>query len=61
MRMAVGRSRRLVEKYAALYREFTATDDCIFRMARIHRMAEAHPPEKKGRKGRRYRDSRAEG
>ncbi|HHV78516.1 MAG TPA: hypothetical protein GXX40_02685 [Firmicutes bacterium] len=48
MRMAVGRSRRLVEKYAALYREFTATDDYIFRMARIRRMAEAHPPEKKG-------------
>jgi len=48
VRMAVGRSRRLVEKYAALYREFTATDDYIFRMARIRRMAEAHPPEKKG-------------
>lgn len=52
IRMATGRSRRVVEKYVALYHKFSHPD-YAFRMARIRHMAHAHPlPTKKKPRGK---------
>ena len=45
IRKVMGCSRKLVEKYVSLYREFCGSD-YAFMMARIRRMAEAHPVKK---------------
>lgn len=45
IRKVMGCSRKLVEKYVSLYREFSGPD-YAFMMARIRRMAEAHPVKK---------------
>lgn len=50
IRKVLGFSRRLVEKYLALYREF-AGPDYLFTMAKIRRLALAHPVKKNERKG----------
>lgn len=49
VRKVLGFSRRLVEKYLALYREF-AGPDYLFMMAKIRRLALAHPVKKNARK-----------
>lgn len=46
IRKALGRSRRLVEKYVKFYREFCGPD-YAFMMAKVRRLAEAHPVKKK--------------
>ena len=52
IRKVLGFSRRLVQKYVGLYEEFCGPD-YIFMMAKIRRMAQAHPvdPVKKNGKG----------
>lgn len=45
IRKVLGCSRRLVEKHVSLYREFSGPD-YTFMMARIRRLAEAHPVKK---------------
>lgn len=46
IRKVLGCSRRLVEKHVSLYREFSGPDHA-FTMARVRRLAEAHPVKKK--------------
>ena len=45
IRKVMGCSRRLVEKYVNLYREFSGPD-YAFMMAKVRRLAEAHPVKK---------------
>jgi len=48
IRKVLGFSRRLVAKYLDLYREFSGPD-YFFTMARIRRLAQAHPVKKNGK------------
>lgn len=50
IRQALGCSRKLVEKHVKLYREFSGPD-YAFTMAKIRRLAEAHPVKKNKPKG----------
>jgi len=45
IRKVLGCSRRLVEKHVNLYREFSGPD-YAFMMAKVRRLAEAHPVKK---------------
>ena len=49
IRKVLGFSRRLVEKYIGLYKEFSGPD-YLFMMAKVRRMAQSHPVKKTGKK-----------